>query len=584
MANLLNTKVAYLTLKDGTVINRLLGLQSVKNQNVEDATLGFEKTQVGFAQALLDTTKRVIPVQITAAAILLPAAGTMDVSAELAGTAVSAAAPTFDAPSRTWTNLGAATYVGAGADAGNKVMLRAPGPAGQPDGTDPIKDANGNEVYARLSNAGGPNGAWTLTFYHAPGGVEAPYTLPGATTAYAWFRQWVPGSSQLLEDQGRVIISSPGAVDINENNNIQQLAADLGVTLSNNGAASLARSVIQRIADHVGGITGPGAERHSTIDIDVEVADGVVVSGLGANATLKDALNQLQTNVTAASGAAQGNLEQYFNDLRSNGVLGTAATLIDNGDNTAQPAAGRFAYVAGKRFAIPVAPVAVPDGTSLFFWVDNTGAVQTGLAYPGAGEFTKLGKATAAGGVISFSALPNEAHRPLVELDQKVIDLETLLTTHIASTAAHALEDLTFDPTGTNLTNPDNSPVANGQEAIVALDRRIDAIEFGFHRYTIQAGDIAGATPAPAIGANVAYFEVLIPGAKGTYIPGRNLMAVLVDGDPQDPLAEYNGAGNGYEGVFTEPANDRVRIHFDTTVPLEAGMKISLRWLKTTAA
>lgn len=584
MADLMNKKVAYHAIKNGTILGRLVGDGELTDGKFAAETLAFLKTNAAFAQSLLDTTKRVIFVFIAGQAIALPAAGTMDVSAEMAGVAVSTAAPTFNAGTRTWSNLGAATYVGAGADAGNKVLLRLPGPSGSPDATDPLKDANGNEVYGRLTNAGGPNGAWTLTFYHAPGGVEAAYVLPAPATSFVIFRQWVPGSSTLLEDQGRVIISSPGAVDITENNNIQQIAADIGITLNNTGAASLAKTVIQRITDHVTGATGVGAERHSALDIDIEVGDGVVIAGLGDPVTLVDALNQLQANVSAAAGGAQSNLELYFNELRSNGVLGTANPLFDNGDGTVQAAAGRVAYVAGKRFAIPVAAVAVPDPGSLVFWVDAAGAVQSGAAYPGAGEFTKLGKATNNAGVITFSALTADVHRPLVELDQKVIDIETLLAAHIASTAAHTADDITFDPTGTNLVRPDLAPVATVAEAIKAVDTRIDAIEFGFYRHKIVAGDIAGAVAAPAVGATISYFEVVIPGPSGTYLTGRNLMTVILDGDVLDPLAEYEGVGNGWAGAFTEAANDRVRVYFDTTEPLLADQIVTLKWLKTTAA
>lgn len=578
MASLLNRKIAYLTIKPGTITNSLLSADAVQNVNMLDATLGFEKTQDAFAAALLDTFKRVVLVWIGGTTLTLPAANTMNVSTQMAGVAVSAAAPSYNSGTRTWTNLGAATYVGAGNDAGNKVLLRVPGPSGAPDATDPLKDAAGNEVYGKLTNTGGSNGTWTLSFYHAPSGVEAAYTLPNMPSVYAYFRQWVSGSSQLLEDQGRIIISSPGAVDITENNNIQQLAADLGITLSNNGSASLGISVIGRINQHVLG----AAERHSTADIDVEVGDGVVVSGF-ATGTLAAILSQLQTNITAAASAAEANLETYTHELRSNGIVGISDPLVDNGDNTVSPVAARFAYVAGKRFAIPVAPVSVPDTTSRYFWVDAAGTVQTGVAYPGSGEFAKLGKATNTGGVITFSMAAPDLFLPLVQLDQKVLDTYNLLTAHIASTAAHAAVDITFDPTGTGLKTPGNVDVANVQEAIVAIDTRIDAIQFGFYRHKLVAGDISGAVAAPSIGANIAYIEIVIPGSNGTYMPARNVMVVSVDGDPQDLLAEYEGVGNGYSGAFTEPANDRIRLYYDTVEqPLEAGQAVSLRWLVTT--
>ena len=562
MSTLLPKKVAYHVIAPGTVKRQLVEAKAINDALVDDRTLTFRTFADNVASAVLDTVKRAVYPFVGSDPITLPAAGSVEVSTHLGGVAVSAATPLFDNVTRTWTNLGACVYA-----PDNKVLIRAKGAQG-PDATDAVTDAQGREVFGRLTNAGGPNGTWTVTFYvETSPGVEAATTLAAPVDAFLIYKQWVSGSNSLLEDQGRTIVSAPNSIDIGEMNRIETLRQTLGLAaLSGDGQVQDpfgdGKTVIQKIQDHLNAVVGA---RHDSADIDAE--DGLV-SGLAANSTLSAALAQLQANISAAGGSAATDLALYFDELRSDGVLGESDVLTANGASA--DVAALTAYVAGKRFSVAATSVTPGAGQTLMVWVDAAGAVQSGAAYPVAPtKFAKLGTVVEDAGAVTVT----DEHLALVELDAKVYAIDELVKAHLISTTAHDAADIVFAAGATGLTLADGTtPVANTQQAIEAVVRRFNAVSMGIHSVTLNEGgggegDLTLATADAGFGANMAYLEFTLPGGQ-TYKPGTNTMFVFVDGDETN-LGE----------LFTEPANNKVRIYFDTTDPLIADMKIKLRWL-----
>jgi len=545
MATLLNRKIGYLTLVPQTITTTELKDQNVTNAKVKDRDLEFLKTNDSFAAALLDTTKRVVYPFIGGDKKSLPAASSMDVSVDFAGVSASIAAPVYDATARTWSNLGAIVY-----NPENKVLLRAPG-AGGPDSTDSVRDSQGREVYGRLTKSGE---VWTVSFYIDDNGTETAHTFAAPLEAYLIYKHWVPGSSSMLEDQGKTIVTAPGAVDISEANNIDQLAKDLGVTLTNNGAMSLSESVITRLNKHVTAV----AERHNTSDIDAH-AD-VNIAGFADGGLLTGALNQLESNINSAAAAALANLRQYFNELRSNGVLGTAS-VVSVGAGLQVAVAAHTAYVGGRRWEVAAQNVTVPASATTKLWVDLNGDIQTGASYPAdLDTVARLGSATA--DATNVTSVTDE-HRALLELDQKVYDVEALLNAHIGSTTAHAAANITFNNTTSQLKNADESNVTQVQQAIDALQRRLNNIRFKEHVEVLTQAQIDGATVDGAL----KYIVITLPNGD-TYEVGQNMLEVNVDGDIQE-----------LGRVYTEPNNTSIRLYFDPAEPLVEDQRVHLRWL-----
>lgn len=579
----LNRKIASLILVAGSVTTRELGDKQVTNQKLADASLDFAKTNAAFASAVLDTQRRVASIGIGAGAQAV-AGASFDASALLAGVPVSTALPVYSAATRQWSNLGAATYAPTGTDAGNKVMLRAPGTQG-PDATDTLKDAAGREIFGRLINAGGPTGTWTVTFYVSIAGVETA-TIVVATNAYLTYRQWVPGSSPLLEDTGRAVVTSPGAVDVSESNNATQLASELGVVLGGTGAATLpfGKTFRQKWLDHLAGVV---SERHTSDQVDASSAAIAAIPGAAPNATADGLFEQLQINLTTASAGAATMLRTYFKELRSPGVLGTAAVLSSSASNTVTVAAVT-AYVAGKRFDVPGATYPTVNGSTAVYWVDSTGAVVSGASYPAIGDFAELGTAFTDGtGVVALV----DDHRALVHLDQKVIDVENALAMHIALVTAHPAANITViataltDAFAAPMTNPDTSAIGNVQQALNALAARMNAARKHFKIVKVTnsgnpasatEGDLAAAVADPAVAPTAKYLILSLPaGAK--YKTGTDTMECIIDSNDQDKLDVSDPLDP--KGVFYEQDDTHVRIYFDSAQdPLQVGMSVKLRW------
>lgn len=547
---LLNKKVGHLQIKPGSLTTELYAAQSVTDAKMLDATLSFLKTNPSFAAALLDTQKRAVYPLIGGVAKTLPAAGSMVVTSDFSGVTPSTAAPSYNSGTRTWTNLGAVVYA-----SDNKVLLRAAGPSGQPDGTDSVRTSAGNEVYGRLTHAAG---VWTVTFYHAPAGVETAYSLPATVSAFIAYKHWVTLSNSLLEDQGKAIVTAPGAVDISERNDLVQIASDLGITLSNTGAFSnpfaSGKSVIQRLVDHIAATS----DRHSTSDVDCHV--NVDISGFTDGGTLTVALNQIQSNINAVSTAGNAALKTFTDELRSNGVLGTPNAL-SAGSGLNVSIAALTAYVKGDRFVRTSTSQAVPGNTTTYLWVDAAGAVQQGASYPG--DLTliaKLGRVTTNSTIVTGVV---DDHLALVELDQKVYDVESALNAHAASATAHPLANVTYDNTSQPLTLPDNTtPVTDGQEAIESVVRRMNVSRFRTMVKVLIQTDIDNATVDGAL----RYIAITLPGGQ-SYEVGQDMMTVF-----------YNGSLEELGRAYTEQSSTEVRFYFDPTDPLEADDRIFLRW------
>lgn len=54
---------------------------------------------------------------------------------------------------------------------------------------DPVEDAFGNQVYARVTNTGGVGGTWTLTFYAVVSGTETAYSFTGSNNLSFWYQE-----------------------------------------------------------------------------------------------------------------------------------------------------------------------------------------------------------------------------------------------------------------------------------------------------------------------------------------------------------------------------------------------------------
>lgn len=561
MATLLNKKIAYHVLKDRTIRGSLVGLQELNKEHLLDRDLPFGKMDSDFAAALLNTQARAVYPVLSGAAVTLPAASTMDVSAFLAGVTESTGAPTLDttvgSPTfRTLLNLGAATY-----SPDNKVMLRAVGPAASPDATETVKDANGAEVYGRLRKTGAD---WFVDFFHLVAAVETAYTIPAPIDAYVIYKHWVGLASNLLQDPGKAIIAAPGAVDVTESNNISQIALDLGIVLSNNGATSNpfgdGRSVIQRLVDHI----AASADRHDTDDVDA--SGTVVVENLGASQTLTGTVNQVEANRVADRLAINTRVTTFFDELRSNGVVGlTAPVSVDAGLNLA--VANFVAYVGGVRYVkAGNADILVGDDATTYIWVDVNGVIQTGAAFPDENtvQIAKLAKAVAAAGVVILT----DEHRPLLQLDAKVYAVEAALQAHVDEDInAHAAAAVSYDPNDSDLTvgNLGVTPVANVQEAIDSVAAKLGAVHNEVQYMVLTQPDIDNATPEVVGGVPMKYIAITTTSA---YEPGTNTMEVIVDGDDTD-----------LGRVFTEPDANTVRVYFDPTEPFVVDQRIKLRWL-----
>jgi len=547
---LLNKKVAHLQVKVGSITNPLYAAQSITDDKVLDATLSFLKTNAAFATALLDTQKRAVYPLIGGDTKVLPAAGSTIVTADFAGVNPSTAVPTYNAGTRTWSNLGAVVYA-----PDNKVLLRQKGPSGQPTGSDSIADVNGNEIYGRLTHA---LGVWTVTFYHAPAGVEAAYSFGATVTAYVFYKHWVTGSSSLLEDQGKAIVSAPGSVDISEHNDLAQLASDLGITLTNTGVFSdpfaNGKSVVLRLIDHIAATS----DRHDTSDVDCHV--DVNISGFTDSGLLTTALNQLQSNIDAVSLAGSTSLKTYTDELRSNGVLGLSG-LLSAGAGLNVSIAAMTAYVKGDRFVRTLTSQAVPANTTTYLWVDAAGGAQQGAAYPGdLSLIAKLGRVTTNATIVTGVV---DDHLALVELDQKVYDVEAALNAHAASATAHPLANITYDNTNNPLTLVDGvTLVTDGQEAVESVVRRLNASRNRTYVKVLVQADIDNATVDGAL----RYIAITLPGAQ-TYEVGQDMMTVF-----------YNGSVEELGRAYTEESATVVRFYFDPTDPLEEDDRIQLKW------
>ena len=140
MSTVLNKRVLHLTSAALSLRNAQIDNLAVTNRCVDNATLEFAKTTAAFADALLATQLRSVYPQIGSAAVV--SAVTIDVSATLAGVAASLAPPSYDAGTRTWSNLGAACYTATDA---NTVAVK------DADGRDDVINGDGDLLVGRLT-------------------------------------------------------------------------------------------------------------------------------------------------------------------------------------------------------------------------------------------------------------------------------------------------------------------------------------------------------------------------------------------------------------------------------------------------
>jgi hypothetical protein len=141
----------------------------------------------------------------------------------------------------------------------------------------------------------------------------------------------------------------------------------------------------------------------------------------GANdpSNVYQALNDLADMIKDALSTAESQLELYFNDLRSNGILGTSDVGAVSSNVLTLFAGGRVAYVGGFRFPKTsiVYDASAIDNGSYKLYLDANGDVQYAPSYPVGDEIAKLGTITVAAGVVTSFA---DEHLGLTELDQTV--------------------------------------------------------------------------------------------------------------------------------------------------------------------
>lgn len=433
--------IGFLGIKPRTVRSETIAIQGVDADNIRNRAVPFYKADDQFAVDLLNTTKRMVYPILGGAAQTVPAGNRFNATALLGATSPCLAEPTFDSDLRVWTDLGAIAY-----NPENMVSIRIPGAS--PTASEPFRDDHGREVFGRL-NYEPATGAWYVEFKRLIDGTEQPYSLTGDKSLLLVVRQWVPGSSSLLEDPGQVIVSAPGAVDITETNNIDQLAGELGVTLSNTGVPSrpFGKSLFQKWIDHLLGMAG---ERHNTSQVDASPIVVDSVPGLTSTSNLDAALVAIQGEIDTLSDASETGFRQIIKEFRSNGILGVSSP-IRSFDANAVRVDSVIAYVDGQRFAVEgLTNVQIPSESFRVFYVDEAGVLQASYYYPDT-PHAKIGIATAnSAGTISIK----EEFTPLRVLDQRVDSVEELLTAHIGTTTAHPAGSITFDPpSGINSSN-----------------------------------------------------------------------------------------------------------------------------------
>lgn len=267
-----------------------------------------------------------------------------------------------------------------------------------------------------------------------------------------------------------------------------------------------------------------------------------------------EALDLLRAKIAATATGAAGDLVTYFSELRSNGILGLADIGAENAGDVDLFTGGRIAYVGGKRFELNADSfdaALLADGT-FKLWLDDVGAVQSGAAYPGTGEFAKLGEiVVASGAVTSFT----DEHLAMVQLDEKVYAVEAkidnfiTLIAGVSGAANVGISDALADDLG----------VAHGSTVEDAVQAIAD-LKMAKGRYTILAGDLTD-------GTNISngYVTMTVP----SYKVGSETMMVFVDGMAQDKPDFY--AEVGAAGTYST----EIRL---TLSDLVAGMKV-LVWV-----
>lgn len=442
---MLNNIIGFLGIKPRTVTSDIIAFEGVHAENIKDREIPFLKTDGRFAPDLLDTTKRMAYPILGGAAQTVPAGNRFNVTALLGSTSACIAPPTFNESTRTWTNLGAVCYTPE-----NRVSIRVPG--NTPTASEPFHDDQGREVYGRLVYEA--SGAWYIDFKRLIDGLEGPYTIPAEKSLLLVIRQWVPGSSALLEDPGQVIVSAPGAVDITETNNINQIAGEIGIVLSNSGQATrpLGKSLIQKWIDH---LLGMPTERHKTSQVDVSPVVAEIIPGLTEASNLDAALVSIQGSLDEVSNASRDGFRQIIKEFRSNGILSISSPLRAFDANSVS-VDGFIAYVDGQRFAVEgMTGVNVQNNSFRVFYVNDSGTLVAGFFYPDT-PHAKIGMASAnEAGTVSI----REDHTPLRVLDSRVDSVEELLTTHVATVTAHPAGSITLEP-------PSGITASNLQDAL----------------------------------------------------------------------------------------------------------------------
>lgn len=145
------------------------------------------------------------------------------------------------------------------------------------------------------------------------------------------------------------------------------------------------------------------------------------------------------------SGGTGADYTPYFNELRSNGILGTASVATSDLLGLTLNIAAHTAYVKGQRFLVASQTLTMPANVTTYVWTSQAGSVTTGAAYPtDLDTIARIAAVTT--DAVKITAVVDE-HRPLVELDQKVLDIEKTASDHIAdATGAHAASAISVSP------------------------------------------------------------------------------------------------------------------------------------------
>lgn len=163
----------------------------------------------------------------------------------------------------------------------NRVIVRQ-GPAASNPG-DEYTDGSGNEVYARVTNAGGSSGTWTLTYFVDIGGTETAYSFSGSNSVRWYYQQlFDPNVSTPVYNPGAFVPSDNATVDVIQATTSlfgkTKLSAAAAASVGSSGTAGTANGTVAN-SDHVHqGVHSVAKNGSSALFSDVTFSPGTNIA------------------------------------------------------------------------------------------------------------------------------------------------------------------------------------------------------------------------------------------------------------------------------------------------------------------